>query len=67
MNEGKWVLEYYRYYSKYTQVTDTKEEALAYGCNREDNGEISMSCLYNPQGEVDMDDRALSNYYCREW
>lgn len=67
LSEGKWVLEYWRYFGKYTHEADTKEEALSYGCNGEDYGDLSMSQLFNPQGAVDMDAKALSDYYCKTW
>lgn len=58
-----WILKYYRYYSEYEYEADTKEEALRFGCNGEDNGELSMYQLIDPDGNIVKDKDALSNYY----
>lgn len=58
-----WILKYYRYYREDEFEADSKEEALRIGCDQEDYGNISMSALINPDGEIVMDKQALSHYY----
>ncbi|WP_157349604.1 hypothetical protein [Bacillus sp. EE-W1] len=66
-NERYWILEYYRYHCEYQYEADSKEEALRYGCLREDEGEISMHRLLDPDGNVEMDKQELSHYYVHDW
>lgn len=66
-NEKEWILEYYRYRCKYQYEADSKEEALRVGCMREDDGEISMHRLLDPDGNVVMENKELSHYYVHVW
>lgn len=38
-NERYWILVFHRYHCEYRYEADSKDEALRYGCLREDEGE----------------------------
>ncbi|WP_276307550.1 hypothetical protein [Bacillus cereus] len=40
-NERYWILEYYRYGCRDEYESDSKEEALRFGCHQEDYRNIS--------------------------
>ena len=62
-NEKYWILEYYRYGCKDEYEADSKEEALRFGCHQEDEGNLSMYRLLDPDGNEVMDSKELSHYY----
>nr|WP_017154536.1 hypothetical protein [Bacillus bingmayongensis] len=66
-NGKYWILEYHRYGFEYQYEADSKEEALRVGCMREDEGEISMHRLLDPDGNVVMEKKELSHYYVHVW
>lgn len=66
-NEERWILEYDRYGVSHRYEADNKEEALNWGCYREDAGEISMYQLFDPDRNVVMDKKELSHYFVHVW
>lgn len=66
-NEGYWILEYSRYGADQQYEADDKEEALRFGCNQADEGNIKMQRLLDPYGNTVMNNEELSHYFTHVW
>jgi hypothetical protein len=64
-----WTLKFFLHGQVYANrhESETKEDALTFGCIGEDADEFTMHSLIDPNGNVDMEYEDLRMYYIYEW
>lgn len=62
-----WIVEYMRYHSPGRYEAETLTEAISVAMGAIDYGDFAPSAILGPDGQVVVDDPALSRMYSEQW